>query len=1122
MKSKILLALTLSLGLSVTVCAAGDSGKTNQKTHTYTNEDVWAAYEGFNSTLLDSNKYIYKTNSSYPSAVDRGNGAAAIWCQPIYWDMAMNAYKLAKAQKNKEKTAYYKTLSEKIFAGNKAQYCHFDFDDNNENTGWFIYDDIQWWTITLARAYQLFGNDEYLKLSEASFKRVWYGSEKVGDTGSYDKENGGMFWQWQPIRNPNPNKPGDGKMACINFPTVVAALTLSNNVPKNRKESADARPDYQTKAQYLAKGKEIYEWGVENLLDKATGKIADSRHGNGNPAWKAHVYNQATFIGASVLLYKATGEKRYLDNAILGADYTVNVMSAEHNLLPFEGGIEQGIYTAIFAEYIAMLVYDCGQTQYIPFLKHTIECGWANRDKTRNVCGGEYHKKLPAGAEIDSYSASGIPALMLLFPASRQTYAQQPDKKEAKTTFQTAEPWKPETDVRADATMVYGTLDKEGISFEQRVHSWRDKGYQTQFMTGVAWGDYKDYFLGKWDGVDGHLKEGQRDRNGNEIAHGHLIPYIVPTESFIRYMQETQIKRVIDAGITSIYLEEPEFWMRGGYSEAFKSEWQKYYNFSWRPQHESPENTYLSNKLKYHLYYNALDKIFTYAKEYGKSKGLDIKCYVPTHSLINYTSWQIVSPEASLASLDCVDGYIAQVWTGTAREPNYYNGVVKERVFENAFLEYGCMKSMTAPLKREMYFLTDPIEDRAKDWLDYKINYQATFAAQLMYPMVDTYEVMPWPDRIYQGLYRIAGTDKKERIPRSYSTQMQTMINTLNDIRTSDKQINGTHGIGVLMANSLMFQRFPNHNGYDDPQFSSFYGQTLPLLKRGIPVEVVHMENTPFKETFKGLQVLVMSYSNMKPMKPEYHNYLADWVRKGGTLVYCGEDVDPYQTVLEWWNTEGNTYKAPSEHLFETMGLSRNPDNGTYPCGKGTLIVMREDPKHFVLKAGNDRSYFETIASAYQKKTGKNVETKNNFIVERGPYTIAAVLDENSSKEPLKLSGLYIDLFDKDLPVLTMKQIQPGEQGYLYDLSKVSGKVKAKVLCGASRIYNEKVGKRSYSFIAKSPLNTTNVSRILLPGKPVTVQVNGKAEQPEWDESSKTLLLSFENDPAGVNVLIEW
>ena len=200
---------------------------------------------------------------------------------------------------------------------------------------------------------------------------------------------------------------------------MVAALTLYNNVPKKRKESTEEPPKYQTREQYLAKGKEIYDWGVENLLDKKTGRIADSRHGNGNPAWKAHVYNQATFIGASVLLYKATKEKRYLDNAILAADYTVNEMSAKHNLLPFERGIEQGIYTAIFAEYIAMLVYDCGQTQYIPFLKRNIESGWANRDKTRNVCGGEYEKALPVGAEIDSYSASGIPALMLLFPAEK-------------------------------------------------------------------------------------------------------------------------------------------------------------------------------------------------------------------------------------------------------------------------------------------------------------------------------------------------------------------------------------------------------------------------------------------------------------------------------------------------------------------------------------------------------------------------------------------------------------------------------------------------------------------------------------------------------------------------------
>lgn len=698
-------------------------------------------------------------------------------------------------------------------------------------------------------------------------------------------------------------------------------------------------------------------------------------------------------------------------------------------------------------------------------------------------------------------------------------------KDAAKTIFQTSEPWKTETDIRADAVMVYGTVDKPGMTFEQRMQSWKERGYKVQFMTGVAWGDYSDYFLGWWDKSKEHMKEGQRDRDGREIGHGYLTPYIVPTESFIRYMQETQIKRVIDAGITSIYLEEPEFWAHAGYSDAFRNEWQKYYNFPWRPQHESPENTYLSNKLKYHLYYNALDKIFTYAKEYGKSKGVDVKCYVPTHSLVNYTSWQIVSPEASLASLDCVDGYIAQVWTGTSREPVFYNGVKKERVFENAFLEYGCMKSMTDPLNRKMYFLTDPIEDRAKDWTDYKINYQATFAAQLMYPTVETYEVMPWPDRIYQGLYRIAGTDKRQRIPRSYSTQMQVMINTLNDIRTSSRQINGTKGIGVLMANSMMFQRFPNHAGYDDPQFSSFYGQTLPLLKRGIPVDIVHIENTPFRQTFQGLKVLVMSYSNMKPLDAKYHSYIADWVKQGGALIYCGADIDPYQSVLEWWNTHGNTYASPSEHLFEQMGMERKPDSGTYAYGKGTVTVMREDPKHFVLKAGNDTNYFEAVTRAYKKTTRRDVATKNNFIVERGPYTIAAVLDESISDEPLRLEGMFIDLFDKDLPVMTEKAINPGEQAYLYNIKNLPRGTKAKVLCGASRIYDEEVGAHSYSFVAKSPLNTTNISRILLPKAPAKVLVNGESIEnisELWNRESKTLRLTFENDPAGVHVHIRW
>ncbi len=702
-------------------------------------------------------------------------------------------------------------------------------------------------------------------------------------------------------------------------------------------------------------------------------------------------------------------------------------------------------------------------------------------------------------------------------------------KKKEKTTFQTSGPWKPVTDVRADVAIVYGTSDRPGMTFEQRVQSWRDRGYTTHFMTGIAWGNYQDYFTGKWDGK-WHLDEGQVNQKGDTIWHGRMVPYIVPTDNFIKYMKETQIKRVIDAGIDAIYLEEPEFWARAGYSEAFKREWKAYYGFDWRPQHESPENTYLSSKLKYHLYYKAINECFTYAKEYGKSKGMNVRCYVPTHSLVNYSQWRIVSPEASLASLPCVDGYIAQVWTGTSREPNYFNGKEKERVFETAYFEYGSMESMTAPTGRKMFFLTDPIEDWPRDWVDYKKNYQATFTAKLLYPNIANYEVMPWPDRIYEGLYKTsANSDKKERIPRFYSTQMQVMINTLNFMPVSENKLSGSAGISVLMSNSLMFQRFPTHQGYEDPQLANFYGQALPLLKRGVPVKTLHIENVSFPETWEATKVLIMSYSNMKPLAPESHDHIAEWVKQGGVLIYSGRDNDPFQTVQEWWNTKGNKFNAPSEDLFLKMNLKLPVEAGTYQYGKGTVMVIRQDPKEFILESNGDQNYLASVKKMYETvaKAG-TLAYKNNFYLERGVYDLISVLDESVSDEPFIQKGLLIDLFDPKLPVLEQKTINPGEQAFLLNIDRVADRSKPQVLASASRVYDEKASKKGYSFIAKSPLNTTNIMRVLVPKDPkkciITDHQGKEINDASWefDGKSKTCLLNFENNPEGVQVQLIW
>jgi len=697
-----------------------------------------------------------------------------------------------------------------------------------------------------------------------------------------------------------------------------------------------------------------------------------------------------------------------------------------------------------------------------------------------------------------------------------------------KTTFQTSNPWKPATDVRADVAIVYGTRDRTGLAFEQRVQSWREKGYVVHFMTGIAWGDYQDYFTGMWDGKN-HFSEGQVEADGDTIWHGKKVPYIVPTKSFIEYMKQTKIKRVIDAGIDAIYLEEPEFWARAGYSEAFKEAWKQYYGTEWKPQHESPENTYLSNKLKYMMYYRALNEVFTFAKEYGKSKGMNVRCYVPTHSLVNYSAWRIVSPEASLASLPCIDGYIAQVWTGTSREATWYNGVEKERVFENAYLEYGSMESMTAPTGRKMFFLTDPIEDRSRDWVDYKKNYQATFTAQLMYPNIADYEVMPWPDRIYEGLYLNPNTNQKETIPLKYSTQMQVMINSLNQMPVSENKLNGSSGISVLMANSLMFQRFPTHRGYEDPRLSNFYGLTLPFLKRGIPVKTLHFENASYSDTWKDTRILLMTYSNMKPMDAGSHGFIADWVKKGGILVFCGRDNDPFQTVTEWWNTNGNKFKTPSEHLFLELGLQLSPAEGEYRCGKGVVCVLRQDPKEFVMNADGDAAFFKKVDDLYSNKSKAGILIlKNYFHIVRGPFEMAAVMDESVNDVPFVLKGLFVDLFDPDLPVVTKKTVNPDEQTYLLNINRLKDTSLPTVLAAAARISDEKTEKKQYSFLAKAPSKTTNVMRVLLPAEPVNIEFAGNLNRPVanasylWDKQSNTCLISFENDPDGVKVNFLW
>jgi hypothetical protein len=380
MKQKLysLKAIVVILGVSVLSCSkSGKSDSTPDPAPpqqvSFTSNDATSAYNDFNKYLFDTNRKIYFRASDK-------SGIGAIWTQAIYWDMSMNAWK-------RTKDAKYRQLMNDIYDGAGVQYSNYNWKDDVK---WFIWDDMMWWIISLARAYELTGEQKFLDQSKAGFNFVWYGDATIGRKGSHES-NGGMEWDWHQR----------GKTACINYPTIIAAMTLYN-ITKD--------PDY------VAKAKEVYGWARTNLFDASNGRVADHKVDNNPTNWTLHTYNQATCIGAAVMLYKQTNEVSYLNDAVLAADYTKNNMSDAKGILPYEGGEEQGVYNAILAQYMIRLIEDGNKPEYLDWLRKNINTAYGNRNSTTGLMGKNYKTAPAAGTPVSCYDASSIPALMQVIP----------------------------------------------------------------------------------------------------------------------------------------------------------------------------------------------------------------------------------------------------------------------------------------------------------------------------------------------------------------------------------------------------------------------------------------------------------------------------------------------------------------------------------------------------------------------------------------------------------------------------------------------------------------------------------------------------------------------------------
>jgi hypothetical protein len=686
-----------------------------------------------------------------------------------------------------------------------------------------------------------------------------------------------------------------------------------------------------------------------------------------------------------------------------------------------------------------------------------------------------------------------------------------------RTCFQTGAAWSPQGNLGSDVAIVYG-ID---TNLPARIETWREHGYRIHVMTGVAWGQYQDYLYGRFDGIN-HEDEAQMDRNGNKIGHGGDVYYMCPGTNYGKFLC-VGVQRALDAGAEAIHLEEPEFWDRAGYSEGFKREWRNYYQEEWQPPDSSVDARWRAGKLKYYLYRRALQQVFDHVQAFNQRTGHHVRCYVPTHSLPNYAQWCIVSPESSLAQLKGCDGYIAQVWTGTSREPNRYHNEVRSRTFETAFLEYGAMQNLVRVTGRSVWYLNDPIEDNPNhDWTDYRNNWESTLTASLFQPDISKFEVAPWPERVFGGRYpRSASPEDGKSIPPAYATELQTVFNALNDMKQPRVEWDcGTTGIGVLVSDSLMFQR--GQPTPSDPHLGNFYGLAMPLLKHGLPVTPVQLENVVIPHYLDGFRVLFLSYDGQKPLSPAVHAPLVEWVKRGGVLIFCDRDADPYLKVREWWNSDGKNYATPREHLFELLNLNKSGAAEQFNrIGKGGLIWLQERPVVFSASAqGAERVVAATELAA--KNIGLKWRETNYLMLRRGPYLIAAGLDESTEGNPRALHGRFVNLFDSELRVQNDISIVPGSRWFLLDLDAVHND-RPHLLASAGKALLKAQKDDQIRFVVQG-VGETPAGLLLESSKaPRAVTLDGK-NVTTFDYSAKERLLwiHFENEAAPRELAVQY
>lgn len=199
------------------------------------------------------------------------------------------------------------------------------YDPNRLDLWNSFYDDMEWMCIACCRAAEFLpsGNSVWLSEAKKLFNWIWGGWNDV--------DGGGIGWNCDNGKN--------SKNSCSNAPAMIAAARLY-------KLTGDQ--------DYLDKAIKIHDWMLtHSRFDD--GFIKDSPH-NEDCGW-TFSYNQGTWVGGLLELYKITGDEKYRQTAVELMDKCLfGQWYSPHGIMREQGDGDGGLFKGIYIRYIAQWV----------------------------------------------------------------------------------------------------------------------------------------------------------------------------------------------------------------------------------------------------------------------------------------------------------------------------------------------------------------------------------------------------------------------------------------------------------------------------------------------------------------------------------------------------------------------------------------------------------------------------------------------------------------------------------------------------------------------------------------------------------------------------------------------